>query len=169
MGLGYPGGSILEKFARLGNPKKYILPTPLVDDKIKNRFSYSGLKTAMFRLIEKEKPLTKEKICNLAASYQEVAFKHVENVLLYQINQSSNQPINCLLLGGGVANNNLLRSKLRKHLASYKIALLIPYTKKLCGDNAAMVGVTAYLKTKNGELKTIINIRDLDRKPNLKI
>ncbi|MEK7061030.1 MAG: tRNA (adenosine(37)-N6)-threonylcarbamoyltransferase complex transferase subunit TsaD, partial [Patescibacteria group bacterium] len=108
LGLGYPGGSILEKFARLGNPKKYILPTPLVDDKIKNRFSYSGLKTAMFRLIEKEKPLTKEKICNLAASYQEVAFKHVENVLLYQINQSSNQPINCLLLGGGVANNNLL-------------------------------------------------------------
>ncbi|MCX6705891.1 MAG: tRNA (adenosine(37)-N6)-threonylcarbamoyltransferase complex transferase subunit TsaD [Candidatus Woesebacteria bacterium] len=177
LGLGYPGGAVLEKFARLGNAKKYVLPTPLVDDKIKNRFSYSGIKTAMFRLIEKEKPLTKEKICNLATSFQEVAFKHIENVLSYQLNHKQSlalraQPltINHFLLGGGVANNNLLRSKLRKLLKPYKITLHTPYSKKLCGDNAAMIGVCAYLKLKarNEKLRNYKNSDFLDRIPRMK-
>ena len=165
LGLGYPGGAILEKFARVGNPDVYLLPSPLIDDKIKNRFSYSGLKTAMYRLIEKEKPLTKEKIYDLASSFQEVAFKHIENVLLYQI-------VNCklkiknLLLGGGVANNNLLRSKLRKLLKPYRIALHVPYSKKLCSDNAAMIGVAAYFKAQRDEF---IDPSKIDRSPSLKI
>lgn len=169
LGLGYPGGATLEKFARVGNPKAYPLPVPLMDDKIRNRFSYSGLKTAMFRLVEKEKPLTKEKIYNLAASFQNVAFKHFENVLYYQIDHLTNQPINGLLLGGGVANNNLLRKNLRKLLKPYGIVLHIPYTKKLCGDNAAMIGVAAYLRNKNVALKTFVNIEGVDRIPDAKI
>ncbi len=165
LGLGYPGGAILEKFARVGNPDAYLLPSPLIDDKIKNRFSYSGLKTAMYRLIEKEKPLTKEKICNLAASFQNTAFDHIFNVLSYQINH---QPLTIrhLLLGGGVANNNLLRSKLRKLLKSYGIKLLVPYSKKLCGDNAAMVGIAAYFKAQR---ESLMNTDKIDRIPNLKI
>src|SRR3989339_975987 len=147
LGLGYPGGSTLEQFARVGNPKAYPLPVPLLDDKIRNRFSYSGLKTAMFRLVEKEKLLTKEKIHNLAASFQSVAFKHVENVLSYHINHLP-LTINHLLLGGGVANNNQLRKNLRKLLKSHGITLHTPYSKKLCGDNAAMIGIVAYLKNK---------------------
>lgn len=171
LGLGYPGGAILEKFARLrgasAGQARYNLPIPLANDKIKNRFSYSGLKTAFFRLIEKEQPLTKEKIYNLAASFQEVAFKHIENVLSYQINQLTNQPISQLLLGGGVANNNLLRSKLRKLLKSYGIALCVPYTKKLCGDNAAMVGVAAYFRAQRGEFYK--DIKSVDRQPRAKL
>lgn len=167
LGLGYPGGAILERFAREGNPKAYPLPTPLIDDKIKNRFSYSGLKTAMYRLIEKEKPLTKEKICDLAASFQNVAFNHILRVLSYQINH---QPlaIKHFLLGGGVASNNLLRSKLRKLLKSYRITLRTPYSKKLCGDNAAMIGVFAYLKNR-GVRKTNTKSEDIDRKPRMRL
>ena len=167
LGLGYPGGAILEKIARVGNPDAYTLPSPLIDDKIKNRFSYSGLKTAMYRLIEKEKPLTKEKIYNLAASFQEVAFDHILNVLSYQINH---QPlaISHFLLGGGVASNNLLRSKLRKLLRPYEITLHVPYTKKLCGDNAAMIGVCAYLKSRNAK-NLNAKLKSIDREPRMKI
>ena len=167
LGLGYPGGAILEKFARSAGSgqAKYNLPIPLTGDRIKNRFSYSGLKTAFVRLVEKEKPLTKEKICDLAASFQDVAFKHIENVLSYHINHLP-LTINHLLLGGGVANNNLLRSKLRKLLKPYKISLHTPYTKKLCSDNAAMAGIAAYLKSLNEEFTGADKI---DRNPNLKI
>lgn len=173
LGLGYPGGAILEKFARLrrasAGQARYNLPIPLANDKIKNRFSYSGLKTAMYRLIEKEKPLTKEKIYDLAASFQNTAFEHILNVLSYQLNHQS-LTINHFLLGGGVANNNLLRSKLRKLLKPYGIALHTPYTKKLCGDNAAMIGVCAYLKlkAKNEKLRNYKNSDFLDRIPRMK-
>lgn len=173
LGLGYPGGAILEKFARLrrasAGQARYNLPVPLEGDKIKNRFSYSGLKTAFYRLIEKEKPLTKEKIYDLAASFQDVAFKHIENVAAFQIEsiiRNSSYKIHDFLLGGGVANNNLLRSKLRKLLRPYGINLRVPYSKKLCGDNAAMIGVCAYLKNKNPK-KLDVRLEDIDRTPNL--
>lgn len=166
LGLGYPGGAILETFAREGNPNAYSLPTPLVDDKIKNRFSYSGLKTALFRLVEKEKPLTKEKICSLAASYQHTAFEHVIKVIKYQIDNCHSPIPKIFLLGGGVANNNLLRNKLRKLLKRHNISLRTPYTKKLYGDNAAMIGVTAYFKAQ----QNIFTKKDyIDRSPNAKI
>jgi len=172
LGLGYPGGPPLEAFAREESPKAYLLPTPLIDDKIKNRFSYSGLKTAMYRLIEKEKPLTKKKICNLAASFQEVAFKHIENVVAFQIEtiiRNSSFIIHDFLLGGGVANNNLLRSKLRKLLRPYGITLHVPYTKKLCGDNAAMIGICAFFNTNNNDMKKYMNVNEVDRYPRLRI
>lgn len=167
LGLGYPGGAILEKFAREGNPKIYPLPTPLMDDKIKNRFSYSGLKTAMYRLIEKEKPLTKNNIHDLAASFQNVAFDHILRVLSYQIDHRP-LTINHLLLGGGVANNILLRKRLRKFLNTYGIILHTPYTKKLCGDNAAMIGVCAYLKNINAK-RLKAKLEDVDRKPRMEL
>jgi len=167
LGLGYPGGAILEKFAKNGNPKTYPLPVPLIGDKVKNRFSYSGLKTAMYRLIEKEKPLTKQKIYNLAASFQDVAFEHLLQVIKFRISNFEFR-ISDLLVGGGVANNILLRSKLRKLLKPYGITLRVPYTKKLCSDNAAMIGTAAYLKNKNAK-KLNAKSKNIDRSPNLKL
>jgi N6-L-threonylcarbamoyladenine synthase len=166
LGLGYPGGAILETFAREGNPKAYLLPTPLIEDKIKNRFSYSGLKTAIFRFIEKEKPLNKNNIHDLAASFQDKAFEHVIKVIKYQIDNSSSPIPKVFLLGGGVANNNLLRSKLRKLLKAYKITLHTPYSKKICGDNAAMIGMTAFFKAQR---KEFIKPEFLDRSPSANI
>lgn len=167
LGLGYPGGAILEKFAQDGDSLSYHLPLPLIDDKVKNRFSYSGLKTAFVRLVEKEKPLTKQKIYNLAASFQNVAFEHILRVVDYQIETI----IHDFLLGGGVANNILLRSKLRKLLRTYGITLRIPYTKKLCGDNAAMIGVCAYLKNPNAKKANakFFEVDSIDREPRLKL
>src|SRR3989344_2335395 len=67
LGLGYPGGAVLERMSRLGDRKKYKLPVPILGQESRKIFTYSGLKTAMSRLVESEKRLTKEKVYNLAA------------------------------------------------------------------------------------------------------
>jgi len=162
LGLGYPGGAILEKFARPGNPKVYSLPTPLAGDKIKNRFSYSGLKTAFVRLVGSIEGPSKEDIYNLAATYQDTAFKHIEKVISYQI-QNSDLQIHNLLVGGGVAANIEVRKRLRNLGKKFGIKVHFPYSKKLCGDNAAMVGVAAYFSPK------YVSPSQIDRTPKLKI
>ena len=176
LGLGYPGGAILEKFARDGDPKKYKLPLPLQNDKVKNRFSYSGLKTAFVRLFGSfkdperllSKDPTKQDIADLAASFQSTAFDHIEKVLEYQIKHSG-LIINHLLFGGGVANNVEIKKRLRKLCKKYNIKLLVPYTKKLNGDNAGMIGVCAYLKNGNKDLSKYFDYDSIDRNPRLKL
>ncbi|KKQ24145.1 MAG: putative tRNA threonylcarbamoyladenosine biosynthesis protein Gcp [Candidatus Woesebacteria bacterium GW2011_GWA1_37_8] len=170
LGLGYPGGAVLEKFAKQGKANSYPLPIPMIGQEKRMEFSYSGLKTALWRLVEKEKQegLNKEIIANLATSYQNVAFEHIIRVLNYYLSHNLLPNTNYLFLGGGVGANTLLRKKLRVLLKSYNLKLITPYSKRLYGDNAAMVGVSAYLKNKNTK---VINykIEEIDRKPDLNI
>jgi len=167
LGFGYPGGAILEKMAKHGNPDRFKLPIPLINDKEKNRFSYSGLKTAFVRLFETIKNPTKQDIYDLAACFQSVAFEHICRVLEYQI---SNMPytISHMLLGGGVSANVELRKKLRKICRKNNIIMHIPYSIRLTGDNAGMIGTTAYLKNQklNAKYK---NIDDVDINPRLSL
>ncbi len=163
LGFGYPGASVLEKIARDGNSKKFNLPTPLIDDKIKNRFSYSGLKTAFVRLVESVKNPTRQQIADLAASFQEVAFDHIIRVVDYQITNHRSSTISHMLFGGGVANNILVRKKLRKLCKKCGLKLMTPYSKKLLGDNAAMVGVCGFLNPKR------VSPEKIDRDPRAKI
>ncbi len=167
LGLGYPGGAILEKFAKIGDPKKYRLPLLLQNDVIKNRFSYSGLKTAFVRLFDDIDKPNKQDIADLAASFQSRAFDHILKVLEYHCSLK----VTSLLFGGGVANNVELKKRLRKLCKKYNIKLHVPYTKKLNGDNAVMIGVTAYLKIKSEKLrmKNYYNYDLVDRNPKLKI
>lgn len=168
LGLGYPGGAILEKLARTGDSKKYKLPIPLQNDRIKNRFSYSGLKTAFVRMFDSIKDPNRQDIADLAASFQSTAFDHIIKVLDYQIKQSELK-FKDLLFGGGVANNVEIKKRLRKLCKNYNIKLHIPYTKKLNGDNAAMIGVCAYLKNKDNDLKEFFDYKTVDRNPRLKL
>lgn len=168
LGLGYPGGAILEKFAKLGNSKKYTLPLPLQNDSDKNRFSYSGLKTAFVRLFESLEKPSKEDIQDLAASFQSKAFDHIEKVFEYQI-INSNEKITNLLFGGGVANNVEIKKRLRKLCKKYGIKMHVPYTKQINGDNAAMIGACAYLKNKDKDLTNFFDYNEVDRNPRLKL
>jgi N6-L-threonylcarbamoyladenine synthase len=176
LGLGYPGGAILEKMARLGNPNKFVLPIPLVGQEKRQIFSYSGLKTSMYRLIETNKNKdnnfpTKQDVYDLSASFQDAAFKHIERILKFYLIHNSSFMIHDLFLGGGVAANAELKKILRRLGAKFGLTLHIPYTKKLCGDNAAMIGVCAYLKIKNqkSKVKNYINYDKVDRDPRLKL
>jgi N6-L-threonylcarbamoyladenine synthase len=165
LGLGYPGGAILEKMARLGSSKKYKLPIPIIGHEDRKIFTYSGLKTAMNRLVESKKPLTKEKIYDLAACFQDTAFTHLIRVCSHII-RNSEFKINNLLVGGGVAANNELRKRLRKLGKQFEIKVHFPYSKKLYGDNAAMIGIAAYFKIQRGEF---IEANKIERNPRAKL
>jgi len=167
LGLGYPGGAILEKVAKQGNPKKYTLPIPIVGQEKRMIFTYSGLKTAFSRLVESQKPLTKQKIYDLAAVFQNVAFSHLIRVLEYFFSTNHYSLFsNHLLVGGGVSANIEVRRRIRKICGKYKIKACFPKSKKLYGDNAAMIGVAAYFKSLRNEF---VNIDLIDREPNAKL
>ena len=163
LGLGYPGGAILEKMAGKGNPGKYRVPIPIVGQEKRMIFTYSGIKTSFLRLVESEKPLTKNKIHNLTASFQNSAFTHIERVLRFYLDNQNSQAVKHLLVGGGVSANVEIRKRLRKLSNSYSIKVLFPNSKKLYGDNAGMVGVAACLN------QNFIDPKNIDRKPNLKL
>ena len=165
LGLGYPGGAVLEKIARGGDLKSYTLPIPIVGQEERKILTYSGLKTAFSRLVESEKPLTKNKIINLAVCFQNIAFTHLIRVCSYIIHNSQ-YVSHDLLVGGGVSANIELRKRLRKLGKENGIKIYFPYSKKLTGDNAAMIGVAAYFKTKR---KEFIDPTKIDRNPNLKL
>lgn len=166
LGLGYPGGAILEKMAKFGNKDKYKLPVPIAGQEKRMIFTYSGLKTAFSRLVESEQPLTKNKIEDLAASFQNTAFAHVERILSFHLSNQPPDAYNYLLVGGGVSANTELRKRLRKLARKFSINISFPKSKKLYGDNAAMIGVAAYYKAQRNEYASITTI---DRDPGAKI
>jgi N6-L-threonylcarbamoyladenine synthase len=170
LGLGYPGGAILEKLAEKGDPKAYPLPLPFQGDRNNNKISYSGLKTAFIHLVAKigRENLTKQQIYDLAASYQSTAFEHLLRVLSCII-RNSQFTIHNVFVGGGVSANNELRKRLRKLGKENNITVHFPYTKALCGDNAAMIGVAAYFKFQRGEILKGEEIENLDREPRMEI
>ena len=163
LGLGYPGGAELEKAARMGNPQAYPLPLPMLGRENQNEFSYSGLKTAFWRLVNQfpVNQLTSQQIADLAACFQDRAFTHLTRVLKKTIYNLEPRTQN-LLVGGGVAAN----SELRKRLSDLDKRINYP-TKGLYGDNAAMVGIAAGFKADRGEFVKDINL--IDRLPRWRI
>ncbi|KKQ90362.1 MAG: putative tRNA threonylcarbamoyladenosine biosynthesis protein Gcp [Berkelbacteria bacterium GW2011_GWA2_38_9] len=171
LNLGYPGGPIIEELAKTGNREKYLLPIPMEKNPGLD-FSYSGLKTSVLYLLKKinndylnrgrakNNHLTKTQIIDIAASFEKAATEHLcqrlKRVLkIYQVNG--------ILLGGGVCCNQYIRSRLRTVARKFNVPLFWPRTKKLCNDNAAMIAVAAYHRSKNDQL--IKDLDDLDRNP----
>jgi len=166
LGLGYPGGAILEKMTKMGDSKKYTLPIPIVGQEERRMFTYSGLKTAMNKLVESEKPLTQEKIYDLAACFQDAAFTHLVRIVRFILTNDFPQKPSTLLVGGGVAANVQLRDRLRKLGKEFGISVYFPYAQKLTGDNAAMIGIAAYFKAQREEFT---DANKVDRNPRLKL
>lgn len=173
LGLGYPGASVMEKMAKLQTPHTFTLPVPLLGQEKRMMFSYSGLKTSLMRYISSQKihdsnfP-SKEEIYNLSAEFQNSAFKHLIRTISHII-EDKGLNYSQMFLGGGVGNNALIRNLLRKVGKKYKFKLVTPYSKKLYGDNAAMIGVCAYLKHKDTNLSDFLDISKIDRDPRAKI
>lgn len=136
MGLEYPGGPNLDKLAQKGNPKRFKLTEARVGE---YDFSFSGLKTAMLRLIqsfEKEGELPKE---DIAASFQEA----VSSVLLKKtLRVAQKYGIKTLALAGGVAANSEIRRKFFD-MKEQGYEVFAP-PMKYCTDNAAMIASAAY-------------------------
>ncbi len=172
LGLGYPGGPVLEKMAQLKEKttkEENPLPLPFAQEKQNRKISYSGLKTALVRLVEKIESLkgnlNKTDIINLSYFYQDRAFTHLTRTIkpivdLYEAKT--------LLVGGGVAANLEIRKRLRKIAKEKNIEIMFPENKKICSDNAAMIAFTAYIKKTTESIKPK-EINKIERIPNLKI
>lgn len=176
LGLGYPGGAFLEKLAREGKPltgsgQAYPLPLPMAGREDQNSFSYSGLKSAMYRLVEKIEIKNKQQTCDLAASFQDMAFRHLVRVM--KRTMENNYSMRDLLVGGGVAANMELRKRLRGFGKELNIKVWFPDSKRLIGDNAAMIGVAAGLRqsnVNNGHLLVDSYLIDkIDREPRARV
>lgn len=159
LGLGYPGGPIIEKLAKNGQSDKYSLPIPMIKHQSLD-FSYSGLKTAFKRLVYSLTESQKlQEIPNLTASFQQAVFTSLLIKLKKAI--SLYQP-KLVVIGGGVSDNRQLRQQIRK-LVKNQIPVYFPPLKNLTGDNAAMIGVAGYFKFKKGLI--LEDISKLDRIP----
>ena len=150
LNLGYPAGPVIEQFAKNGNPKAIAFPLPLTTTKTYD-LSFSGLKTAARNLLEENsttKVLQKQELYDFCASIQYAVFRHITYKLSKLL---ENQEFTQIWLGGGVATNATLRRMIRETMSSHKDQvrnpkLATPYSKKLCMDNAAMIGIVASYK-----------------------
>lgn len=167
MGLGYPGGPIIERLARLGDKNSFGLPIPLKGREAEGRFSYSGLKTALLRLIEKisVENLSEKQIQNLAASYQEACFEHLIRVVRINSLPYLNGKVKYLLVGGGVIINKRLQEKLSGLGKELGVEVCFPQERVLCGDNAGMIGLAGYQKALRGEVVEEKDFNKIDRLP----
>ena len=143
-GLSYPGGPLIDKLAMQGDDT-YNLPYPL-DDSSYN-FSFSGLKSAVVNLVHNEKQRGCEiRIADMAFSFQ----KRVVTVITKKTMKAiAEYNVKNLVIAGGVAANNGLRSKMVELIKDKNIKLSIPRIK-YCTDNAAMIGAAAYYAYKKG-------------------
>ncbi len=146
LGLGYPGGNVVDKLAKKGDAQKIKFPRPFLD-KSDFDFSFSGLKTAVNRYIQTHKDQYDAMIPDIVAGFQE----SVVDVLSYKlINAAKNKGCGHIALVGGVAANSRLREKVRQDAADNDLTVHIP-SVALCGDNAAMIAAIGYHYLIDGE------------------
>ena len=145
IGLPYPGGPKLDKLAQIGNPNAYELPISRVDG---YNFSFSGLKTAVLRLVKKLKEgngndtLTEKQVNDVCASFQECVSKTLAKKLKKALQEKGYKQV---VIAGGVAANSEIRRKIFDfEKDGYKVYAPI---MKYCTDNASMVASCAYFNT----------------------
>ncbi len=154
LGLGYPGGPIIERWAYSGNKQAFSFPRPILDRDNFN-FSFSGLKTAVLYEVQKIKnpqnpkilqgtlgikKLNKKVVQDICASFQEAAFEVLATKTLRAAQKFN---VSTIILTGGVAANQVLQDFLRKSLPVTDYQLLIT---EFSTDNAAMIAGAAYLR-----------------------
>jgi len=153
LNIGYPGGPIIERLAKKGNPFIYSLPRPMINSQDFN-FSFSGLKTAVLYFIKdnfirrQRLIINSQQLSNLCASFQQA----VTDVLIKKtIKAAEKYKVKTIMLAGGVAANHSLRKQLQE-----KIVQRLPNTRYLipkiqfCTDNAAMIAMAGYFYAREG-------------------
>ncbi len=146
MGLGYPGGVVIDRLAAQGDPDKIRFSRPYLD-KTRYDFSFSGIKTAVMRYIETHPDTVADDQAHIAAGFQAA----VVDVLTHKIIHAA-QASGCrhLAVVGGVAANQGLRTAVIRDASKKGIDVHIPAIE-LCGDNAAMVAAVGYHRLSAGE------------------
>ncbi len=141
LGLGYPGGPIVDKRAQMGNPKRFHFPRPLCD-KPGCDFSFSGIKTAARMMLDKtpQSDIDDEFINDFCASFQTAVVDCITNRLHNALSDERVKNANpkTMVVAGGVAKNSAVRAAMEK-LAQKSNMLFAAPPMNLCTDNGAMI------------------------------
>jgi len=163
--IGYPGGPVIEKWAKEGNAEIFDLPRPMINSKNFD-FSFSGLKTAVIEQVKsaKLKMQSKKGVADLCASFQQAA---VDVLVFKTIKTAKKYRVKTVMLAGGVAANKLLRKTLQDRLEKElpNILYLTPDIS-FCTDNAAMIASAGYFHAKS---KDFTSWQKLEAKPNAEL
>ncbi len=149
LGLPYPGGPLIDKYAKLGNNDAFKFPEPQISGL---DFSFSGLKTSIMYFVRdriKENPdFLKQNLNDVCASVQD----RIISILLNKLKKAAEQyQIKTIAIAGGVSANSGLRAALMETVESLKWKVFIPKFE-YCTDNAAMIAIAAHYKYLNNDL-----------------
>ncbi|YAI82025.1 MAG: tRNA (adenosine(37)-N6)-threonylcarbamoyltransferase complex transferase subunit TsaD [cyanobacterium endosymbiont of Rhopalodia sterrenbergii] len=157
LNLGYPGGPVIDRLAKIGNPKAFLLPEGRISLPEGGYHpydsSFSGLKTAVLRLVQK---LDKENnsplpVADIAASFQTtVAHSLTKKTIACALDSG----LHSIAVGGGVAANSELRKQLQASGVKQNLKIHFP-PLKLCTDNAAMIGCAAAAHLDRGHTSSL--------------
>ena len=144
LGLGYPGGPVIDRLADEGDSQAVRFPRAYLE-KDSLDFSFSGLKTAVLLYVRKHAP---QQVADLAASFQQAV---VDVLLVAKTLDAARQcQVTRVVVSGGVAANSQLRREMHAACAAAGLQLVIPHPR-LCTDNGAMIAAAAYWRLHQGQ------------------
>ncbi len=161
IGLGYPGGPLIDKLAKRGNPHAISFPRTYLEESSYD-FSFSGLKSAVLNYLNsmkmKNEPINE---ADVAASFQESVIEVLSEKLIRACKENN---LRQAAIAGGVSANSALRERLEIMCEKEEIDFYYP-PLELCTDNAAMIGSAGYYEYMNGYTSSL----DLNAKPGLRL
>lgn len=169
LGIGYPGGPLIDKYAAKGNPGFVRFPRPYLSDDSLD-FSFSGLKTSVLYHLRKigyqppvgeigESGTHAELLANLCASFQSAV---VDVLVAKAMNAAETNNVRSVAVAGGVSANSELRRRLDEMARQRRLQVFVPRFE-YCTDNAAMVAMAGYVKMVKGHVSSL----ELTAEPNL--
>lgn len=143
LGLPYPGGPLIDQYAKEGDPKKFHFPEPQIEGL---NFSFSGVKTSILYFLQKQLKTDPDFISKHLPDICASAQHCIVNILLHKLKKASLQTgIKTICLAGGVSANKGLRNAIQEMAEQYHWKLFVP-EMQYCTDNAAMIAITGYYK-----------------------
>ncbi len=146
LGLGYPGGPVIERVAVEGDQSAIAFPLAQITDGAPD-FSFSGIKTAVSLYVRDHRPLSERATADIAASFQAAV---VKMLVRKTVKAALRLGVKRLVLTGGVAANRALRSALEAEASSRGWEFIVPGIR-LCTDNAAMIAAAGHARLLAGE------------------
>ncbi|NSL87035.1 tRNA (adenosine(37)-N6)-threonylcarbamoyltransferase complex transferase subunit TsaD [Chitinophaga sp. Mgbs1] len=152
LGLPYPGGPLIDKYAKEGNPTRFKFPEPRIPEL---NFSFSGLKTAILYFLQenqqKDPSFITSNLADICASIQQ----RIITILLNKVLKASQETgVKDIAIAGGVSANSGLRQALQEYGEKHGWRTFIPKFE-YCTDNAGMIAITAYYKYLAGEFASL--------------
>ncbi|MCG8635178.1 MAG: tRNA (adenosine(37)-N6)-threonylcarbamoyltransferase complex transferase subunit TsaD [Desulfobacterales bacterium] len=149
MGLGYPGGPVIERLANAGDPGRIKFPRSMLEKESLD-FSFSGLKSSVARYIHLNPEMDEEQQADVAAGFQAAVIDVLSKKLIRAARLKKCRQIG---IAGGVSANQTFVNELKKRAGNHRIKVFSP-PLSLCGDNAAMIAARGFTMIRNNDLCT---------------